>query len=169
MKGQPAHNRTHGQSGTNDYARWNAIIQRCHSPLHPRYGQYGGRGISVCDRWRYSFANFMADVGPKPAGKSLDRIDNDGNYEPSNVRWATAKEQACNKRANIKLSHGGETLTVADWSRRTGLSKMGIHRRINRGWPVDLALTTPGKNNSESLKVRRRLIEEGRPQTNSRH
>jgi hypothetical protein len=74
---------------------------RCGKPQHPHYGNYGGRGITVCDRWITSFENFIADVGTKPSAEySIDRIDNDGNYEPGNVRWATAKEQIANRRGN---------------------------------------------------------------------
>ncbi len=90
--------RTHGQSNNPLYAVRKMMIQRCHNPKNKRYPEWGGRGISVCQRWRDSVEAFLFDVGERPPGCSLDRIDNDGNYEPSNVRWATATEQSRNRR-----------------------------------------------------------------------
>lgn len=80
------------------YNTWNKMRERCHNPNHEYYASYGGRGIVVCDRWRYSFANFLEDMGEKPRGKTLDRILVDGNYEPDNCRWATPKQQRFNQR-----------------------------------------------------------------------
>jgi len=95
---------THGMSRTPEYKIWSVMLQRCHNPNAQGYPYYGARGISVCERWRESFAEFIADVGRRPSAEhSLDRIENDGNYEPGNCRWATPKEQANNRRP-IKLS-----------------------------------------------------------------
>lgn len=135
-------NRTHGMFGTPEYRSWSAMMSRCTNPSHRAYPRYGGRGIVVCDAW-LKFEQFYADMGARPDGASLDRIDNDKGYEPSNCRWATRIEQQRNKRNNRLLTHNGQSLPVSEWAEIYGLSQYAIHERLKRGWSVHEALTQP--------------------------
>jgi hypothetical protein len=138
----------HGMAGADnrapEYHIWHGIIQRCHNEKGKDYPRYGARGISVCDRWRSSFAAFLEDMGPRPSPKhQIERKDNDKGYEAGNCRWATAKEQAENRRSNVYLEHDGRRLTQMEWSRLTGIGVTTISYRLAAGWPVALALTKP--------------------------
>ncbi|MFA7177604.1 MAG: hypothetical protein WC114_10175 [Smithellaceae bacterium] len=134
----------HGGYGTTEYRRWDSMIQRCVNKNHKHYHNYGGRGIKVCERWRNSFAAFLEDLGPRPsANHSIDRIDNNGDYCPENCRWATKAEQVRNTRRNRLVAFRGETLCVADLARRHGLTPQALQGRLNAGWPVERAITTP--------------------------
>lgn len=136
-------NQRHGMRKTSVYRRWSGMIQRCTNPKSDQWEHYGGRGIRVCERW-LSFEAFHADMGDPPAGTTLDRIDVDGNYEPGNCRWATAAEQARNRRTSTLLTHAGKTQSISDWSDETGINRQSIRSRIlNLGWSVERALTTP--------------------------
>lgn len=112
-----------------------------------RYPRYGGRGIKVCDRWRHSFENFLADLGPAPSPEhQLDRINNDGNYTPTNCRWATRSQQIRNSSKARRLSFGGQTLHVGEWAKKLGINRQTIQMRIDSlGWSIDKALSTPVK------------------------
>lgn len=135
---------THGQTNSTEYWSWSHMKRRCTDPSHPRYADWGGRGITVCDRWRDSFEVFLADMGPKPSLEhSIDRKDNGGNYEPGNCRWAIAKEQSRNTRRNHMLTYNGETRCVSEWSEATGINHQTIHERLKRGLSVADALGMP--------------------------
>jgi hypothetical protein len=127
------------------YAAWATMLKRCDNEKYARYNDYGGRGIKVCDRW-YTFENFFADMGDRPEGKTLDREDNNGNYEPGNCKWSTLQEQCSNKRNNVVITFQGRTLILAQWSREIGIPASAIKRRIFRyGWDIKRALTTKTK------------------------
>lgn len=120
------------------------MLSRCTNPKTPAYKNYGGRGITVCDRWRHDYAAFRADMGPRPTPEmEIDRIDNNGNYEPGNCRWATPKEQSRNQRRNRKIEHDGQSLVAVDWSEKTGIHDRSIKSRLRYGWTAEEALTTP--------------------------
>lgn len=136
------HKKTHGKSKTSTYNSWAGMWARCANPKNPKWPSYGGRGISVCERWR-SFENFLADMGEKTNGASIDRIENDGPYSPSNCRWATTKEQARNNRKNRRVTLNGRTMTVAEWSEALGVVSGTIVTRLANGWSVEEALSRP--------------------------
>ena len=137
--------RTHGDSGHPLWGLWRCMIQRCSNPKWWSYSWYGGRGIKVCERWQgvEGFRAFVADMGPRPAGTSLDRIDGDGHYEPGNVRWATRAEQARNRTQNVHLTHDGRTQTMCEWAAEVGVSIKTLHQRVKAGWDHTRAITTP--------------------------
>ena len=137
-------NLQHGKSKSPEYEAWSGMIRRCYSLNREDYPRYGGRGITVCERWRESFENFYADMGPKPTPHhSIDRIDNDGTYAPDNCRWATVARQNRNRRDTRLISFNGETLCITDWAARLGIARKTIVMRLDRGWSVEEALTTP--------------------------
>lgn len=137
--------KTHGKTKTREFTSWQGMLGRCYTPTNKKYPSYGGRGISVCPRWKNSFEAFLQDMGPRPSPQhSIDRIDNDGNYEPGNCRWATPKEQSRNRRSNVLLTHNGKTQTVVEWSEETGISKYALLQRIQKlKWSTEEALTRP--------------------------
>jgi hypothetical protein len=132
----------HGMFGKPEYSAWVQMLQRCTNPKKKCFQDYGGRGITVCERWR-AFENFYADMGPRPSPThSLDRSDNDGNYEPENCRWATNLEQTNNRRVSRHLTLDGRTQTVGEWAREFNISRGVVYRRLDRGWDARRALTT---------------------------
>jgi len=138
----------HGLTGAPEYRVWHLMVQRCHNPRHDGYSRYGGRGISACDRWRRDFACFYADMGPRPfAGAQLDRVDNDGCYEPGNCRWVTCRENQWNTSKNTRLTYRGETKCMAEWCFILGINYSVVCSRISeRGWSVEEAFNTPIKS-----------------------
>lgn len=143
----------HQESGkgktTAEYRAWCNMKTRCENPNTSHYKHYGGRGIVICERWASSFENFLSDMGRRPSSKhSVERIDTDKNYEPSNCKWGTDLEQSNNTRRNHFLEHDGKILTISQWSVVTGYRSGAILSRIRAGWSVERALTTPVKMKS---------------------
>jgi len=127
-----------GGHGTPEYRSWREMKRRCYNSSYREYHLYGGRGIAICDRWRTSFTNFLADMGPKPSPlHSIDRLDNDGNYEPDNCRWTTPMEQGQNTRKARLLTHNGKTLSIRAWARKLGIAHQTLISRLAKGWPPE--------------------------------
>jgi hypothetical protein len=138
------HGDTIGHRNAPEYDCYKNMIGRCYRPTLPTYKRYGARGIRVCERWRDSYENFIADMGRRPSpDHSIDRIDNDGHYEPGNCRWATREQQGTNTRRTRHLTLNGKTPSLSQWARRLGVCDETIRGRLARGWPVEAALTEP--------------------------
>ncbi len=138
---------THGHTvnyrKSREYRSWQMMKHRCHNPRYTQFRDYGGRGIAVCPRWRDSFEDFLADMGPRPVGTSIDRIDKNGNYEPSNCRWATEQEQKRNTRRNVLMTFNGKTQCLTDWAAESGIPYKTLEARRRYGWTDERALTQP--------------------------
>lgn len=133
----------HGLSHSRTFNSWASMIQRCQDLNCPNYPQYGGAGVRVCERWQV-FQAFLDDMGERPAGTSIDRIDNDGGYSPENCRWATRTEQARNRRYVHLLTFEGRTLSLSEWAREIGVPRHTLRYRLHHlGWTVERAFTTP--------------------------
>lgn len=136
------------ESESSEYNAWHSMIARCHRKSSQYYRHYGGRGIKVCQRWRASYEAFLHDMGRRPHGLELDRIDNDGDYAPGNCRWATAVENMRNRRCTRRLTFNGETKCLIEWAESHGLSYSTLKDRLERGWSAEKALTTKvGRSN----------------------
>jgi hypothetical protein len=141
--------RTHGDTiggASPEYRAWRGAKTRCYNVLDKAFPEWGGRGITMCDRWRDSFEHFLADVGRRPSAKhSLDRFpDNNGNYEPGNTRWTTQKEQMRNTRTTSMLTYHGETMPLREWAERTNIPFTTLFHRVHRAkWSAERALTEP--------------------------
>jgi hypothetical protein len=132
-----------GSSKLVEYRIWRDMHRRCKNPKRKGYERYGGRGIEVCDRWSL-FQAFLVDMGSRPSPRhSIDRINMDGDYEPSNCKWSTSSEQARNTRRNHYLTHDGRSQILIDWSKEKKMSCAAILNRISRGWTVEEALGIP--------------------------
>lgn len=137
------HGHTRGYKTSKEYNSWLSMKARCYNPNHEHFHFYGGRGIKICDRWLNSFENFLSDMGTAPSPThSIDRIDNDGNYEQSNCRWLTHKEQCNNRRNNIYFTMDGITKTLAEWCTENGeIPYKKLWHRVNiANWPLKDAL-----------------------------
>ena len=137
----------HDEQPTPTYMSWGLMRGRCLNPKDTNFANYGGRGIRVCERWN-SFPLFLEDMGERPRGTTLDRIDDNGHYEPGNCRWATPKEQSNNKRTNRLVTAGGKTLSIAQWAELSGLGWSTISLRLKRGIPADIAVSAPPKRST---------------------
>ena len=136
----------HGMHLSKEYSAWRHMKARCQNPRDKWYFAYGARGIRVCDQWSKSFAQFYEDMGPRPfESATLDRVDNDGDYEPDNCRWCTPEEQSNNNRKTRKITHNGVTHGVRQWSRIVGIHHNTLFKRLNNGWSIEDALYTPPK------------------------
>lgn len=138
--------RTHGMSSSRIFYIWGGMLNRCNNPNDYHYKWYGGRGISVCPEWMQSFESFYewSITNGYSEGMSIDRIDNNGNYEPSNCRWITHHEQMYNTRRNVMLTHEGKTMCAKEWSKITGIKDGTIcYRKKKLGWSDEKTLTTP--------------------------
>ena len=141
---------THGFTGTARYAVWMGMKARCYNPKSSAYENYGGRGIGICDRWLKSFPAFLEDMGERPSSDhSIDRIDNDGDYEPGNCRWATRTEQSRNMRSNVMVEHDGETLCLAEWAERYGVGPEQLNYRLKTGWSFEEAVSCSIRTNPD--------------------
>jgi hypothetical protein len=134
----------HGMSSWPEYRTWKAMKDRCYRTSHVAFGRYGGVGIAVCDRWRNSFPNFIEDMGRKPSSDhTLDRINNNGNYEPSNCRWATYREQRYNQNSRVHfIEVFGERLPITKAAKKYGIPRQRLSSRIHAGWASEDAVTT---------------------------
>jgi hypothetical protein len=149
------HGHAHAAGATPTYRSWAAMIARCTNPKHDAYPYYGGAGIKVCKRW-FKFENFLADMGEKPKGLSIERKNGRRNYEPSNCIWATHTTQMRNTRRNVVIEIDGVSKTMAEWLESSGLVRATVKDRLAAGWSFDLALSTPAGTMSQN--VRSRLI-----------
>lgn len=155
----------HGHAGvirSPEWMTWRAMVQRCEWTGHKSYADYGGRGITVCARWRESFSAFLEDMGARPSGSTIDRVDNNGNYEPGNCRWATAVEQAYNRRSAKPLTLDGLTLSVADWARACGIGRTTLGYRLATGMSLREAMAKSSRRiTDEQVASAQALLDAG--------
>ena len=144
---------THGLRNTRLNGIWCGVLQRCYNPKNKAYKNYGGRGITVCQEWQDNFQNFYdwSMSNGYNDDLTIDRIDVNGNYEPSNCRWVTKKEQANNMRSNRLLTYNGETHNMKQWAKIMGINYRALQQRLFRGWSIEKALTTPLKKRKDNL------------------
>ena len=147
------HGHVRNRKRSSTHHTWTNMIARCTNPRRPDYLYYGGRGITVCARWRESFSAFLNDMGEKPTGTSLDRIDNARGYEPDNCRWATKYQQMQNTRGTRLITFNGEKMGLSAWARKLGIHVASIQGRLKRGWPIERALSTPARTQKPYKKL----------------
>ena len=138
-----------------EYRSWLALKGRCFNSRHHAFSNYGGRGITVCDAWRVSFAAFLSDMGPRPSlNHSIDRIDTNGPYSPSNCRWATVTEQNRNTRTILMIVFNGQRIRVPDLAEQYGVSSNLVNKRLRRGWTIERALMKPARSRRYPIQNR---------------
>lgn len=145
--------KTHGMTDTPTYNSWAAMRKRCLNKRHHAYARYGGKGITICERWG-KLENFLSNMGERPEGTTLDRINNDGNYEPGNCRWASWSEQQ-NNRGNMRMvTINGATKSLSEWSQRSGIPISTIFNRLGRGWPSEFILSKRNHRNNSPMSLK---------------
>lgn len=155
----------HGGHGTPEYRVYGDMLSRCHNPNHASFLQYGGRGITVCARWRSSFTNFLTDMGPRPSKThSIERLDNNGSYTPENCVWGTPKQQSRNRRVSNLITYNGETLCLSEWAERLGICRATLNSRLFiYEWSAERAFSEPVQSlNSRREQVAKLTIEDAR-------
>jgi hypothetical protein len=146
------HGHTTHTGSSPTYKSWHMMKQRCCNPNNAQYHDYGGRGITMCSRWM-SFENFLADMGERPDGTSIERKDNNIGYYPDNCCWATKSAQQRNRRANRYLELDGRRMILVDWAAELDITPHALIGRLNRGWTMQAALTTPAANRGRRKKM----------------
>ena len=134
--------RSRGSPPSGAYRSWRAMKTRCNNSKNANHQRYGARGIAICPRWTL-FSNFLADMGERPPGMSLERKDNELGYSPENCRWATKAEQNCNQRRTVRFTHEGRTMAMKEWARKLGIHYDTVKGRRRNGWSLEDALLTP--------------------------
>jgi len=142
-------NLSHGMTKSSTHQVWCAMKTRCYNKNNHGYKYYGARGIKICKRWN-KFKNFYKDIGEKPKGMSIDRIDNNGNYKPSNCRWATQKEQCRNTRRNHNITFKNKTQCITAWAEEIGINRRTLQHRFNFNWSIKKAFETPSQRKIKS-------------------
>lgn len=137
----------HGQSGSPTYNSWAGMLQRCQNPAATKYPEYGARGVTVCDAWQ-SFQNFYDDMGARPPGTTIDRIDGSKGYEPGNCRWASRQQQQSNLRSNWSIDYGGRSYTLAELARELDVLAPTLKYRIEQDWPRERWSDKPRQRSS---------------------
>jgi len=143
--------KTHGFSGTKEYNSWMKMLKRCEDPTNRNYPRYGGRGISVCERWK-NIENFMYDMGQCPDGHTLERIDVNGDYTPENCKWATIREQNRNRTSSIWLTYNNQTKLQSEWAKEIGITQAALKNRLDTGWTLEEALSAPQGSRLSSIR-----------------
>lgn len=145
----------HGRSGTPEYSSWKSMHERCYNPKNRAYHRYGGRGIEVCPQWHglEGLQQFLSDMGDRPQGTTIDRINNDRGYWPDNCRWATPKEQSANISTNRMMTFGGITKIAGQWADDQGIPRQTFYQRLAKGWSDERAITEPLQENERLVEI----------------